>query len=191
MATTTIAPTTAKPEKRLMSAAEFYDYCCLHGFNYELVKGEVREVSPAGRTHGRIIARLGSRIQTHVETQRLGEVNIDVGYILETDPGYVRAPDIAFISAARLTPPEKRGFAALIPDLAVEVVSPTDSYGDLVEKAGQYFEAGVKEVWIVNDSTKSVEVFHTPDEARILHASDALETPLLPGLRIPVDEIFA
>lgn len=98
------------------------------GFRYELVQGELRRMNPAGNVHGRVVVRITWRLAQYVEENRLGNVYAaETGFKLTTDPDTVRAPDVAFVSLARVEAVgEVEGFWPGTPDLAVEVISPGD-----------------------------------------------------------------
>lgn len=113
----------------------------------------------------------------------------DVGFVLRLsgDPERVRAPDVAFVSAGRL--PE--GFLDGAPDLAVEVLSPSDDPVDVQQKVRDYLEAGAHLVWVVAPSAQAVTVDRADGSARLLREWEALEgEDALPGLRIPLAELF-
>jgi Uma2 family endonuclease len=121
-------------------------------FRYELVRGELRQMNPAGNVHGRITVRVTWRLAQHVEENRLGAVYAaETGFRLASDPDTVRAPDVAFVSQARIEAVgEVEGFWPEAPDLAVEVVSPGDSYTDVEEKVFAWLDAGTKMVVVIN-----------------------------------------
>src|SRR5215210_7353961 len=102
------------------------------GFRYELVRGELRQMIPAGNVHGRIVVRITWRLAQYVEENRLGNVYAaEPGFRLATDPDNVRAPDVAFVSQTRVEAVGAvEGFWPGSPDLSVEVISPGDSYAD-------------------------------------------------------------
>lgn len=106
------------------------------GFRYELVRGELRRMTPADSQHGRIAVRITWRLARHVEENRLGNMYAtETGFRIGTDPDTVRAPDVAFVSRERVEAVgEVEGFWPEAPQLAVEVISPGDSYADVEEK---------------------------------------------------------
>ena len=118
----------------------------------------------------------------------------DVGFILNlpNDPERVRAPDVAFIVTDRL--PEGRlpqGFLRWAPDLALEVLSPSDNPVDIQQKVRDYFEAGARLVWVVAPAAKTATIYRADGSARLLREFDHLDgEELLPGLRIPLAEVF-
>jgi len=109
----------------------------------ELVRGEVIDRVPVGQRHGETVIALGSSLRAFVRERRLGKVLTEVGVVLARDPDVVRAPDLAFIAAARLSSGNADGYFEGAPDLAVEVVSPDDRASDVQAKAGECLAAGV------------------------------------------------
>lgn len=158
----------------------------------ELVRGELRMMIPPGFLHGRITIKLTGPILNHVEAHGLGTVvAAETGFLLARDPDTVRAPDIAFVRAARGPGPE-RGYFPGAPDLAVEVLSPDDRPGYVREKVAEWLEAGTGEVWVVDPRARTVTV-HAPSspDPRVLQETDTLEDrDVLPGFALAVREIF-
>src|SRR5258706_2691268 len=115
------------------------------GWRYELVDGGLRGVSPAGQEHGRVAMNLGSRLAQFVRERALGVVfAAETGFLIRRQPDTVRAPDVAFVSSARQSAAE--GFFPGAPDLAVEVVSPSDSFVEVEEKVLEWLGAGSQAV---------------------------------------------
>jgi Uma2 family endonuclease len=110
----------------------------------ELVRGVLVVREPPGLQHGRIAIELGAALAGHVRTNGLGRVYVESGFKLAANPDTVRGPDLAFISTARLPEPEPRGFPALAPDLAVEILSPDHRPGEVLGKVADYLSAGTK-----------------------------------------------
>jgi Uma2 family endonuclease len=160
----------------------------------ELVRGEVIEMTPAAAESGRIGGRIAMSIGAHAAAGDLGIMYIpDAGFLLAHDPDTVRMPDVAFVAKRRaaLHPPAA-GFFPGAPDLAVEVVSPTDSATDLQLKVTEYLEAGTQLVWVVYPTTRQVAVYTPGMEVTVIpEGGTLLGDPVLPGLSIPVAEIFA
>ena len=161
---------------------------------YELVKGVYVDMSPASAMHGKVAIRMGVMIGEHVEKHRLGEATAaETGFILSRNPDTVRAADVGFISTSRIPPggvPET-GFWPLAPDLAVEVFSPTDRPDDIQEKVEDYLAAGTRMVWVVYPKTKSITVYRSLRDAKILRRDDTLSGEnVLPGFERKVSEIF-
>src|SRR6185295_19153014 len=108
-----------------------------NGFRYELVKGELRKMAPAGHEQGRVAINFTWRLAQHVETNNLGVVYAaETGFKLAANPDTVRAPDVAFVCRNRREEiKSSQGFYPGAPDLAVEAVSPGDTYTEVQEKA--------------------------------------------------------
>jgi len=162
--------------------------------DYELIEGELREMSPAGWRHGAIVIRLGGLLDRHVTDQGLGMViGGDPGFILARDPDTVLAPDIAFIRKDRIPVlPLRDAFWTGPPDLAVEVMSPGDTVNEVHDKALAWLEAGTSEVWVINPASHTVSVSRAASDTHTFTEADDLTSPtLLPGFRCPVAELFA
>jgi Uma2 family endonuclease len=163
------------------------------GHRYELAAGRLVRMPPAGARHGSIAARIARLLDEYVEDQDLGCVcTADTGFILQRDPDIVRAPDVGFVAKARLAgggEPER--FWPFAPDLAIEVVSPSDRADELREKIRDYFAAGTRLVWVVYPGTRSVEVHRSMREARGLGEDDQLDGgDVLPCFYCPVRRCF-
>jgi Uma2 family endonuclease len=142
----------------------------------ELVRGVLTVREPAGYQHGDVAMRLGAAIHAHVEAHRLGRVlAAETGFTLARKPDTVRAPDVAFISNERLPDPPPRGFAELAPDLAVEVLSPDDRAGDVLEKVADWLKAGTRLVWVVDPIRVNARVYRADGSESLLNETDALQ----------------
>jgi Uma2 family endonuclease len=164
------------------------------GFRYELVRGELRRMTPAGSEHGRIAVRITWRLARHVEENRLGTVYAaETGFRLSTDPDTVRAPDVAFVSRDRVEAVgEVEEFWPEAPQLAVEVISPGDSYADVEEKVFDWLDAGTKMVVVINPRQRSATVYKSPTDITALAEADVLDGgDVVPGFELAVREIFA
>lgn len=160
----------------------------------ELVEGELVEMSKPSGLHGQITMLLAAKIFTFAVDNQLGIVTAaETGFILERNPDgrdSVRALDIAFLSRARFPDVLPDQLVELAPDLAVEVISPSNKTTDTHRKIRQLLAAGTSLVWIVHPETRTVEV-HTRVGATTLEADDTLSGgDVLPGFEIPVREIF-
>jgi len=159
----------------------------------ELVKGEVVQMTPAGHEHGTVGNRLAWRLGAFVEQNKLGLAYLaETGFILSHNPDTVRAPDIAFVTAARAAQQKRRqGFFDGAPDLAVEVVSPEDTVEEVDTKVLEYLQAGTRLVWIVHPRTQTITVYRSLDKVHVLTAADTLDgDDVLPGFAVAVKEIF-
>lgn len=164
------------------------------GFRYELVKGELRKMSPSGSEHGAIVVNITVLLGQHVKANKLGVCfGAETGFKISSDPDTVRAPDVSFVRRERI--PETgipKKFWQGAPDLAVEVVSPGDTYNEVEDKVGQWLAAGARAVWVLNPNCRSVTVYRSAAEVTRLSEGDELDGGgVVPGFRCKVSEIFA
>ena len=159
----------------------------------ELLRGELVMMSPAGFEHGRIIGNITGPLATYVRQKKLGVVaGAETGFQIARDPDTVRAPDVAFVRAGRVPPTPTPGFFQGAPDLAVEVLSPTDRAGDLLAKVHEWLAAGCRAVWVIDPGARTVSVYRRRDQMVVWNVSDALAgDDIVPGFTLPVGEIFA
>ena len=163
------------------------------GRRYELIEGELIELAPAGGIHGNIGMKIAGLLFQHVHNNDLGELfAAETGVFLQHDPDTVRAPDVAFIAKDRIPPDGiPVGYLDTIPDLVVEVVSPSDRAGQVQDKIEQWIEHGVKLVWLVHPEQRSITVYSSVREVQVLHEGDTLTgDPVLPDFSCSVSEIF-
>jgi len=163
------------------------------GVRRELVRGEVREMSPGGSRHGRIGAKILSRLEAYVEAGGLGEVhNADTGFRLSSGPDTVRAPDVGFVTRGRADAVgDIEGFWPGAPDLAVEVISPTDVYSAVDEKVSEYLDAGCRMVVVVTPRRRTAAVYRSRSDIVLLTENDSLDGgDVVPGWTLPLREVF-
>jgi Uma2 family endonuclease len=160
---------------------------------YDLIRGELWKVPPASPEHGIRAGRVHGELYIFVKARDLGEVfAAESGFKLHVDPDSVLAPDVAFVRRERLPGKgQRRGFWTLVPDLVVEVMSPSDSAHYVAEKVEEYLEAGVPLVWVLNPRRETVTAYGPGSVARILRVGDVLDGgDVLPGFTLPVANIF-
>lgn len=160
---------------------------------YELVKGELIRISPNGGEHGTIAAVLTVIMGHFVREKKLGLVfGAETGFKIAFDPDTVRAPDFAFVSRERI--PESgipKGYWGGAPDLAVEVVSPGDIYGEIEDKVLEWLDAGTRMVIIVNPRRRSSTVYRSRTDVKILSENDELSgEDVLPDFVCKVSDFF-
>jgi Uma2 family endonuclease len=168
-----------------MTMAEFLEND-LEG--YEYVKGELVPMSPPSMIHGEISVNVIRYLDSHVYTHQLGrlytaETTFDLGDRLVK-------PDVAFVSTDRL-PENRRQGSPVPPDLAVEIVSPTDRQYDVTEKAFAYLKAGTCLVWVIEPVAKTVMVYRSETDFTLLTYADTLTgEDVVEGFTCPVAQLF-
>jgi Uma2 family endonuclease len=185
------APAVAPTKTKLVTAKELLQ---LSGKGrYELVKGELIEMSPPGYEHGSIVMNLAVPIANHARQNGLGRVlAAETGFRLSRNPDTVRAPDVAFVVKDRLPTKPLKGYADFAPDLIAEVVSPSDDPDDVQTKVKEWLDAGVRLALVVYPGSKQMAVYRSLREVTILTEGDIFSAnDLLPGLSVNVADIFA
>lgn len=163
------------------------------GVRGELIRGELCQTMPTGQEHGEIVMNLGALLRVFIKPRRLGRLTgSDSGVWLERDPDTVREPDIAFFSAEKMPLGTRvTGYAEVVPDLVVEVVSPNNSLREINDKALMWLSYGVSLVWAVNPDTRSVDVYRAGRVTSTLLESDTLDgLDALPGFTCAVSDVF-
>ena len=163
------------------------------GYRYELVRGELRKMAPAGHLHGRIAINVTTPLDRHVRAHTLGTVYAaETGFKLASNPDIVRAPDLAFIRRERVEAVgDVEGYWPGAPDLAVEVISPSDTYAEVQEKVFDWIEAGTQMVILVMPRKRAVTVYRSLTDIVMLTEHDTLDGgDVVPGWKIPVRELF-
>ena len=171
---------------QLMTAEELMQ---LEGPNrHELIKGELLTMPPAQTKHGLVVANLTLLLGQHIKAHNLGRVFTETGYKLESNPDTVLGPDVSFVSRERLSNiPD--GYQEWAPDVAVEVLSPSDRRGRVEWKTNLWLSLGAKSVWNVNPKLRTVEVVRASDR-KLFHESDELVDDTVPDFHVAVSEIF-
>ena len=164
------------------------------GNRYDLIRGGLVRMSPAGAEHGELGNLMGYVVSDHVLPRKLGKVYAsETGFILSRNPDTVLAPDVAFVRADRLTGRrrDRRGFLPLAPDLIVEVISPSERPDNVAEKIRIYMEAGVRLAWLLYPDPPAIAVHAPGRPVQMLHEGDWLEgEDVLPGFRVAVTDLF-
>ena len=163
-------------------------------FRYELIRGELKKMAPAGGEHGMIAIDIATLLNQHVKKQNLGRVfAAETGFRLATDPDTVRAPDTAFVRRTRVEEAGRvKGYWPGAPDLAVEVISPNDLYTDVEGKVTEWLEAGTRMVVVVNPRRRTVTVYRSRSDIAVLTEADTLEGgDVVPGWSVLVRDLFA
>ena len=185
--------TTSAPP-RLMTAAELLELPDDHFYRYELKKGVLICMAPAAYRPGKVGAKVVRLLGNYVEAHPIGDDGAtETGFVLESDPDTVRAPDAWFVRAERTPAADAEdSFYEGAPDLAVKIVSPSDRFNDVIEKAREYMTAGTVLYWGIDPKVRTALVFNANGTYAFLNENGVLDGgDLLPGLRIPLRELFA
>ena len=177
---------------RLMTAEEFARITEIGRF--DLIDGELIQMSPAGGYQGEIASQVVRALLNHSDARQPGKVyTAEASFVLARNPDVVLAPDAAFVRAERLPPWEERaGFLQLAPDVAVEIVSPSDRMTQVRRKIAKYLEHGMPLVFMVEPRRRTVTAFRPGREPRVYREDDVLDgDDVLPGFRLPVADLFA
>jgi Uma2 family endonuclease len=164
------------------------------GHRYELVKGELRMSPPPGSEHGEVTMNLAGPLYQHIKKNNLGVVYAaETGFKLESNPDTVRAPDIAFVRIERVQETGRlAGYMSGAPDLAVEVLSPSDRVSRVEEKVAEWLEGGARMVWVVSPKLHTVTVYRSLTDIVTLTEKDTLDGgDVVPGFHLRVAETFA
>jgi Uma2 family endonuclease len=160
---------------------------------YELWDGELIEMAPPGEMHNDVIREIVWNAEQFVRASKIEKLFIETTFVIRDDPPSSLVPDIAFIHEHRLQADrDRRRIIGTYPDIAIEVVSPTDRIGEVLQKVARYLDAGVTLVWVVDPDSKTVTVHRRDRDMLVLTVVDTLDgEDVLPGLRIPVNLIFS
>lgn len=154
----------------------------------ELDEGELVTMTRPSDRHGEIQVNIASYLREYARKTGNGRVFVETGYVLSEEPATVRGPDVSFL---RGRPPLTGKWPKRAPDLAVKVLSPSDTAGPILRKVRQYLGAGAHTVWVVDPDKEVVHAFEHTGASRVFSAEEKLEAPdLLPGFSVPVKSIF-
>jgi len=162
---------------------------------YEVVNGEIRELPPMSTLSGLVASVLAQHLGTFASQHKLGLVVVEMLFRLTTDGQRQRRPDVAFVAYDRLPDPifstDDPPAWDVVPNLAVEVISPSNTAVEIVEKIQEYLDAGVQLVWVIYPGQRRVHVYEPPATSRVLLERDELDGGIvLPGFRLGVAALF-
>lgn len=163
------------------------------GFLYELDRGDLVRLPLSNFNSSHIAMKIGVALGSFAHAAGLGLVaGADGAFVLSIDPDTVRVPDVSFVRADRLPPVQDRNrFLRLAPDLAVEVVSPSDTTAETLDKVREYLDAGVRMIWVVQPGSRMVTVYAGDRTARVLYEEETIDgVEVLPGFTLLVAEMF-
>lgn len=178
-------------EKKIWTDEEFMALS-KDGHRYELVSGELVDRGNSGMEHGGIGSFLGGLLAIYVRQQTLGIVcDSSTGFTLKS--GNKRSPDVSFVSKERLKGLNRpaRGLFQGSPDLAIKILSPSNTVEEIHTKIVEYFENDTRLVWVIHPDEKYVLVYHAPEPDGFLRSRDTLAgEEVVPGFSMAVSELF-
>jgi Uma2 family endonuclease len=164
------------------------------GYIHEVVDGELVMSPKNNPYHGNMCAELSMALCAYAKARKLGAVwDSSTGFWMYNRN--CRAPDVSFVTRERLQAlgikRQTRNFFPGAPDLAVEVLSPSNARVEIDERLKDFFASGTQVAWIINPDTECVEVCHAPDKRKLLGSGADLDGEhLLPGFRYPIADLF-
>ena len=172
--------------------AEELERMNIPGKSTELVRGQLVVREPPGTYHGRIQSRLHVLVGAFVENNQLGDVfGQDTGFKIASNPDTVRAPDLAFVSRDRTSLIGRRGYAALAPDLAAEILSPDDRPGEILTKVGEWLDAGVRLVWVIDPDRNQAQIYRQDGSLTLIEAAGTLDgEDVVPGFTCRLSDVL-
>jgi Uma2 family endonuclease len=158
----------------------------------ELIRGRLVVREPAGGRHGAVTMRVALPLASYVKEHDLGRVYAaKTGFKLESDPDTVRAPDVAFIVKQRLPEEEPKGYPGDAPDLVVEVLGSDDRPGEVLAKVGEWLNAGVRLVWVVDPAKRIGRVYRADGSESQLQGGDSLNgEDVVPLFALPLEVLW-
>ena len=179
------------PNPPLLTAEEFIRLYPDH--NVELVNGVVRELPMPGFKHGKFCVRITTRLGTYLDANDIGTlVSHDTFVKVRSNPDVVLGPDVAYFSYERLPKDQQpEVMADVSPELVVEVRSPSDLWTEMFTKVGQYLNAGISVVVVIDSDTRTASVYRPDGSQVVLATTDTLTIPdILPGFAVEIARLF-
>ena len=179
-------------QRTLMSADDFFRLYSHRDGRHELVDGQVVEMAPVNEEHGDIAFNISGAFFVYSRQSGIGRGGVETGYRVRQNPDTVRGPDVSFNLHSRESGEGPSiGFVSGAPDIAIEVISPSNTTADMEQKIQEYISAGSQRVWTVYPSTRSVTV-HRADGTTVAYTGDDVisDEELLPDFSLPLSDIF-
>jgi Uma2 family endonuclease len=179
-------------QKKLLTAEEFFLLPDPEdGSQQELVRGEIITMPPPGGMHGVCCSKVDRRLGAFIDGGPGGTLACnDTGFITEREPDSVRGPDVSYWSKGRL-PVVPVGYIEIAPDMLVEVQSPSNTWKQIRAKLMEYFARGVRLVWVIAPEDRTLTIYRTADEGRVLHETATVDgEDVLPGFTCRVSDLL-
>jgi Uma2 family endonuclease len=176
--------------KILLTAEEFDNYPFEEDKRYELDEGELIEMTRPAYKHNQVMQKLLVELVLYFREHPIGQALISEN-LYALSPSTRRSPDVAIILGDRQAELENAKVIPIIPEIAAEVLSPSETPRMIHRKMRQYFEAGVKEVWLIDPESKEVEIWIGLQLTHELTGDAAITSPLLPGFALTLAELFS
>jgi Uma2 family endonuclease len=160
---------------------------------YEVVDGEIKEKLMSARSTD-VASVITQVLGGEIRSRQLGKICVEMLYRIDVTSNLQRRPDVSFVSSAKWPwnrPAPEVAAWDMIPDLAIEVISPTNKMEEVMDKMDEYFRAGVSKVWIVLPVQQRIFIFESVTKVRVLTRADTFEdATLFPGLSLPLTSLF-
>ena len=158
----------------------------------ELIEGRIAPKSPTGDKHGSYEGNFYAALRAFAQMRRLGKVRVgEVGIYTGRQPDTVRGADVLFISNERYAQKKSSSYLDVAPELVVEILSPGDSWSEVMQKLREYFAIGVRLVWVADPQVRCVYAYRSLTDVREFAENDELPgDELLPGFAVKVAALF-
>ncbi len=182
-----------RPESQLLTAEDFLGLPKEESKRHELVEGRLVPVCAAASRSAIVATNISTSMNSFIREHRLGICGgADWSFRLRTNPDTVRMPDVAFVRADRIPPggvPSTAWDGA--PDLAVEVLSPSNRFSEIMERVQDFFDAGTRLMWVIDPDKRNARIF-APDRAMRIAGEDGMldGEDVLPGFTLPLAQIW-
>jgi Uma2 family endonuclease len=177
--------------KVMLTAEEFDNYPFEEDKRYELDEGELIEMTRPVYRHNEILDETLFALKAYLRSNRIG-LALGSENLYALSPSTRLAPDVAVILGDRRAELLNAKVIPIIPNIAVEVLSPSETPRKVLRKLKQYFTAGVKQLWLIDPDTKTAEIWTGPTlPENELTVAEAITSPLLPGFELPLGGLFA
>jgi Uma2 family endonuclease len=176
------------PVQTLMTAAQFDALPEEEGRKWELLDGELIEVSSATPKHNAILGELHWLLQSFAKTRNLGKALLETDLAVRKDTRL--RPDLSYFSAAKWRTIDLNRVPVMeTPDIAVEIISPSETAATVNRKIEAYLNWGVHEIWLIYPDTRTLYI-HVREGARHLSEGAYLTSEFVPGWQLQIADLF-